>query len=240
MSSTLVTKRNKELIKLTEKGKSYLLQEAIKILKNAPKTKFDQSVELQFKLGVDLTASDQVVRGTAVLPHGQGKALRVIVFCKDENAKAAKEAGADVIGGDELIEKVLGGWMDFDVAVAVPSMMKEVGKLGKVLGPRGLMPSPKAGTVTDNPAKAVKEVKGGRIEFKMDKFANVNTLIGKLSFSEQALYENAAVVVENLVKAKPKSLKGTYLKSAHISSTMGPGVRLDLAKFLKALDTEES
>ena len=172
-----ISKRNKELVKLTEKGKSYLLKDAIKILKSGPKTKFDQSVELQFKLGVDLTANDQGVRGTAVLPHGQGKVLKVIVFCKDESAKAAEAAGADLVGGDELIEKVMGGWMDFDVAVATPSMMKDVGKLGKVLGPRGLMPSPKAGTVTDNPAKAVKEVKSGRIEFKMDKFANVNTLI---------------------------------------------------------------
>ena len=228
-----ISKRNKELVKLTEKGKSYLLKDAIKILKSGPKTKFDQSVELQFKLGVDLTANDQAVRGTTVLPHGQGKKLRVIVFSKDDSAKAAAEAGADVVGGDDLIEKVLGGWMEFDVAVATPSMMKEVGKLGKVLGPRGLMPSPKAGTVTDNPAKAVKEVKGGRVEFKMDKFANVNSLIGKLSFSDEALSENGTAIVESLVKARPRSLKGVFVKSAHISSTMGPGIKLDLAKYLK-------
>ena len=233
MSKKQVSKRKKELVKLTEKGRSYLLKEAVKILKAAPETKFDQSIELQFKLGVDVTANDQVVRGTAVLPHGQGKVLRVVVFCKDENAKAAKEAGAEFVGGDELIEKVLSGWMDFDVAVATPSMMKDVGKLGKILGPRGLMPSPKAGTVTDNPAKAVKEVKGGRIEFKMDKFANVNTLIGRLSFADEALCENGAVLIESLVKARPKSLKGNYVRSAHISSTMGPGVRLDISKFLK-------
>jgi len=239
MSKAYVTKRAKELVKLTEKGKAYLLKDAIKVLRNAPKTQFDQSVEMQFKLGVDLTANDQSVRGTTVLPHGQGKALRVIVFCKDENAKAAKEAGADVVGGDELIEKVLGGWMDFDVAVATPSMMKEVGKLGKVLGPRGLMPSPKAGTVTDNPAKAVNEVKTGRIEFKMDKFANLHTLIGKLSFSDDALYENGAVLVESLIKARPKSLKGQYVKSAYLSSTMGPGIRLDLTKFIKEAEAEE-
>ena len=237
--SNRISKRNKVLDKLTEKGKSYLLKDAIKILKSSPQTKFDQSVELQCKLGVDLTANDQVVRGTMVLPHGTGKKLRVIVFCKDENAKAAEQAGADVVGGDELIEKVLGGWMDFDVAVATPSMMKEVGKLGKVLGPRGLMPSPKAGTVTDNPAKAVKEVKGGRVEFKMDKFANVNTLIGKLSFSEDALVENGTVLVESLVKARPKSLKGAFIKSAHVSSTMGPGVRLDLTKYLKVEETND-
>ena len=233
MSRKYQTKRQKELVKLTEKGKSYLLKDAVQVLKTGPKTKFDQSIEIQFKLGVDLTANDQVVRGTAVLPHGQGKALKVIVFCKDENAKAAKEAGADLVGGDELIEKVMGGWMDFDVAIATPSMMKEVGKLGKVLGPRGLMPSPKAGTVTDNPAKAVKEVKGGRIEFKMDKFANVNTLIGKLSFSDDAICENGVVLIESLIKARPRSLKGNYVKSAHLSSTMGPGVRLDISKYLK-------
>ncbi|OIO38361.1 MAG: 50S ribosomal protein L1 [Candidatus Omnitrophica bacterium CG1_02_49_16] len=233
------SKRNKELVKVTEKGKTYLLKDAIKVLRSAPKTKFDQSVELQCKLGVDLTANDQIVRGTMVLPHGQGKKIRVAVFCKDEGAKEAEMAGADVVGGQELIEKVLGGWMDFDVAIATPSMMKEVGKLGKVLGPRGLMPSPKAGTVTDNPAKAVKEVKGGRVEFKMDKFANVNTMIGKLSFSDDALVENGTVLVESLVKARPKSLKGVFIKSAFISSTMGPGVRLDLAKYLKVEETND-
>lgn len=237
--SNRISKRNKELVKVIEKGKTYLLKDAIKLLRTAPKTKFDQSVELQFKLGVDLTANDQAVRGTTVLPHGQGKKLKVIVFCKDDSAKLAEEAGADVVGGDELIEKVLGGWMDFDVAIATPMMMKEVGKLGKVLGPRGLMPSPKAGTVTDNPAKAVKEVKGGRVEFKMDKFANVNSLIGKLSFTDEALTDNGTVLVEALVKARPKSLKGTFVKSAHLSSTMGPGIKLDLSKYLKIDETED-
>lgn len=239
MSKTKETKRSKAIAPLTEKGKIYLLSEAVKILKSGPATKFDQSAALQFKLGVDLTASDQVVRGVAVLPHGQGKKLKVIVFSKDENANAAKEAGADVVGGDELIEKVMGGWVDFDVAIAVPAMMKDVGKLGKVLGPRGLMPSPKAGTVTDNPAKAVKEVKGGKIEFKMDKFGNVNVLVGKLSFQENALCENATVVIEALIKAKPRAAKGTFVKSVYLSSTMGPGVRLDVAKFLKEKEAED-
>ena len=223
---------------MTEKSKVYSLRDAIGVLKKGPTTKFDQSVALQFKLGVDLAASDQVVRGTAVLPHGQGKKLKVIVFCKGEGARAAQEAGAEIVGGDELIEKVMGGWMDFDVAVSTPSMMKEVGKLGKLLGPRGLMPSPKAGTVTDNPAKAVKEVKSGRIEFKMDKFANVNTMIGKLSFSEDQLEKNGTVLIESLVRAKPKTAKGVYLKSAHLSSTMGPGVRLDISKYLKTEEAE--
>lgn len=231
--SRYVSKRRKEIAKLTAVRKQYPLVEAIQVIKNSPKTKFDQSVQLQFKLGVDLAANDQAVRGTTVLPHGQGRNLKVIVFTKDENGKAAKEAGADFVGGEDLIEKILGGWMDFDVAVATPSMMREVGKLGKMLGPRGLMPSPKAGTVTDNPAKAVKEVKSGRIEFKMDKFANVNTAIGKLSFSETALSENGTALIESLVKARPKSLKGTFIRSAHLSSSMGPGVKLDIAKYLK-------
>ncbi len=231
--SKFVSKRQKELAKSTEKRKSYLLPEAVAVLKKAPKTKFDPSVELQFKLGVDLAASDQGVRGTAVLPHGQGRKLRVIVFSKDESAGAAKEAGADFVGGDELIEKVAGGWMDFDVAVATPPMMKEIAKLGKVLGPRGLMPSPKAGTVTDNPAKAIQEIKSGRIEFKMDKFGNVHSLIGKLSFPDEKLCQNGVALIESLVSAKPRSLKGVFIKSSHISSTMGPGVRLDITKFLK-------
>jgi large subunit ribosomal protein L1 len=237
MTTSVLSKRKKELVKLVEKRKAYALGEALDLLKKAPATKFDQSVELQFKLGVDLSASDQVVRGTAVLPHGQGKVLKVIVFCKDENAKAAQEAGADFVGGDELVQKVLGGWMGFDVAVSTPTMMKEVGKLGKVLGPRGLMPSPKAGTVTDNPAKAVKEVKGGRIEFKMDKQGNTNVLIGKLSFATKALQENATTVIEALLKAKPRSLKGVFVKGAAVSSTMGPGLHVDISPFLK---TEES
>lgn len=238
MSKT-VTKRSKELVKLTEKGKIYSLKEAVAILKQGPKTKFDQSVDLQVKLGVDLTANDQQVRGTTVLPHGQGKKLRVIVFCKDENANLAKEAGADVVGGDDLIEKVMGGWTDFDVAISTPMMMKEVGKLGKVLGPRGLMPSPKAGTVTDKPANAVKEVKAGRVEFKMDKQANVSTAVGKLSFSEDKLVQNSTALIEALVKARPRSLKGVFVKSMHLSSTMGPGVKLDHKQFVKETETTD-
>ena len=237
--SKAVSKRRKELAQLVEKSRLYSLKEAVAVLKKGPKTKFDPSVEIQCKLGVDLQASDQVVRGTTVLPHGQGKKLRVIVFSKDESGKAAKEAGADIVGGDDLIEKIMGGWMDFDVAVATPSMMKDVGRLGKFLGPRGLMPSPKAGTVTDNPAKAVNEVKGGRIEFKMDKFANVHTCIGKLSFADEALVANGTTLLDALAKARPGSLKGVFLKSAHVSSTMGQGLKLDISKYLKEIETEE-
>ena len=235
----VVTKRNKENAKLVEKSRTYSIVDAVKVLKTAVKTKFDQTVEIQCKLGVDLTASDQVVRGTAVLPHGRGKMPKVIVFSKDESGKAAKEAGADVVGGDELVEKVLGGWLEFDVAISTPQMMKDVGKLGKVLGPRGLMPSPKAGTVTDNPAKAVKEIKGGRIEFKMDKQGNVNTPIGRLSFSETQLSENGNVLLEALFKARPKSLKGALVKSAHVSSTMGPGLKIDISKFMKEAEAAD-
>jgi large subunit ribosomal protein L1 len=233
-----LSKRKKENAKLVEKGKAYDIKDAVKVLKQAVKTKFDPSVEIQCKLGVDLTASDQGVRGTAVLPHGRGKKLKVIVFSKDDSGKAAEAAGADVVGGDDLIEKVLGGWLDFDVCISTPQMMKDVGKLGKVLGPRGLMPSPKAGTVTPNPAQAVKEIKGGRLEFKMDKQGNVNTPIGKVSFDEQKLVENGNVVMEALLRARPKSLKGVMIKSAHISSTMGPGLKLDISKYLK--ETEET
>jgi large subunit ribosomal protein L1 len=237
--TTVTSKRGKENAKLVEKGKIYSLKDAIKILKSAVKTKFDQSVEIQCKLGVDPAASDQAVRGMAVLPHGRGKMPKVIVFSKDESSHAAKEAGADLVGGDDLVEKVLHGWMDFDVAISTPQMMKDVGKLGKLLGPRGLMPSPKAGTVTDNPAKAVKEIKGGRIEFKMDKFGNVNTAIGRLSFLEDHLVENGNVLLDALFKARPKSLKGVLVKSAHVSSTMGPGLRLDISKFMKEVETDE-
>ncbi len=234
-----LTKRNKENAKLVDKNKAYELRDAIKLLKTAAKTKFDPTVEIQCKLGVDLTANDQVVRGTAVLPHGRGKMPKVIVFTKDDSGKAAQEAGADFVGGDDLIEKVMGGWMEFDVAIATPMMMKDVGKLGKVLGPRGLMPSPKAGTVTDNPAKAVKEIKSGRIEFKMDKQGNVHTAIGKASFADEKLVENGTILMEALLRARPKSLKGVMIKSVHISSTMGPGLKLDISKFLKETEVTE-
>ena len=237
--STLITKRRKENAKLVEKGKVYSLKDAVKVLKSAVKTKFDQSVEIQCKLNVDPAASDQAVRGMAVLPNGRGKMPKVIVFSKDESSNAAKEAGADQVGGDDLVEKVLKGWMDFDVAISTPQMMKEVGKLGKVLGPRGLMPSPKAGTVTDNPAKAVKEIKGGRIEFKMDKFGNVNTAIGRLSFPEEHLVQNGDVLLEALFKARPKSLKGILMKSAYISSSMGPGLKIDISKFVKETEVND-
>ena len=237
--STYVSKRSKENAKIVTEKKALELKDALKLIRQGKKTKFDQSVELQFKLGVDLTDSNQLVRGTTTLPHGRGKMPKVIVFSKDDSAKTAKEAGADVVGGDDLIEKVSGGWLDFDVAIATPAIMREIAKLGKVLGPRGLMPSPKAGTVTDNPAKAVKEIKSGRIEFKMDKQGNVHASIGKLSFDDQKIVDNGSNLITALLAARPKTLKGVMIKSAHISSTMGIGVRLDISKFLKETEVDE-
>ena len=238
--SIAISKRRKALEKMTEKGKVYSIREAIAFLKASPKTKFDQSVELQLKLGVDLQANDQVVRGTSVLPHGQGKKIRVIVFTKDESGKAAKEAGADFVGGDDLVEKVMGGWMDFDVAVATPSMMKEIAKLGKVLGPRGLMPTPKAGTVTSDVGKAVKEVKAGKIEFKVDKSGVVNAAIGKLSFSSENLMENAQSLLSAISRSRPATAKGIFFKSLAISSTMGPGLKIDVNSLSNVQGAKES
>ena len=222
-----ITKRKKSDQALVPNGKTFNLTEAMELLKKVSSLKFDASVDMQFKLNADPNASDQVVRGTTILPSGTGKKVRVIVLSKDESGQAALEAGADVVGGNELIEKILKVWFDFDAVVASPSMMREVAKLGRVLGPRGLMPSPKAGTVTENLAKAVREIKKGRIEFKMDKRANLHCLIGKLSFESKALAENAQALLNAVAKARPKDFKGTFIRSAYLSSTMGPGLRLD-------------
>jgi large subunit ribosomal protein L1 len=227
----LVSKRKKEIAKLVEKNKAYTLKEAISILKNQPPLKFDQTVGLSFKLGVDPKQTDLVVRGTITLPHGTGKTKRVIVFCRGEEYKQAKEAGADFVGADDLIAKINSGWLEFEVAVSTPEMMKDVGKLGKVLGPRGLMPNPKSGTVTTDLAKAVKEIKGGKVEFKMDKQANIHLGIGKLSFAENVIYDNANALIEAVLKARPSSLKGEYIRNIHLTSTMGPGIKLDQNEF---------
>ncbi len=222
------TKRFKHNAALLEKRKAhYDLREAVEILKKGAAVKFDASVDLQLKLGADPNATEQAVRGTTILPHGSGKKVRVVVLSKDEGGKAALEAGADEVGGVELVEKIMKGWLDFDAVVASPSMMRDVGKLGKILGPRGLMPSPKAGTVTENLAQAVREIKRGRIEFKMDKQANLHCQIGKLSFATEALAENAKTILDALSRIRPKDLKGELVRSAHLSSTMGPGLKLD-------------
>lgn len=219
-----------EAKKLVEPGKRYSLREGVALLKKAAPLKFDETVELSLDLNVDPKQTDQTVRGTVLLPHGTGKSVKVLVLAKGEAERQAKEAGADLVGAEDLIRKIQGGWLDFDVVIATPDLMKEVGKLGKVLGPRGLMPSPKAGTVTNDVAKAVQEVKQGKIEFKLDKQADIHLGIGKRSFSEEMLAANGLAVLEAIWKVKPASAKGRYVRGLCLSSTMGPGIRLDPAE----------
>lgn len=229
-----MTKRMKVFETLFDKTKTYKLKEAIAILKKMPKLKFDETVEVSAKLNVDPKQSQSAsVRGTVALPHGTGKKVRVVVFCKGEEEKRAKEAGAEFVGSDDLVAKIMGGWADFDVAVATPDMMKDIARLGKVLGPRGLMPSPKSGTVTMDTAKTVKEVKAGKIEFKMDKQAGVHAPVGKLSFTESALYDNSAAIIDAIMGAHITGTHGQHVKTLFISTTMGPGVKLDIAEFRK-------
>lgn len=225
------SKRYRESAELVDPEKRYKLNEAVELLKKGKPAKFDQTVDVAIKLGVDPKQSEQMVRGTVSLPHGTGKSVRVVVFAKEADAKAAKEAGANEVGFEDLVEKVSGGWLDFDVAIATPDTMREVGKLGKMLGPKGLMPSPKAGTVTKDVAKAVKEVQAGRIEFKMDKAANVHVIAGKVSFSAEELSANINKLFEAITRSKPSSSKGQYVKNCAISSSMGPGIKLDLREW---------
>ncbi|MEO0530076.1 MAG: 50S ribosomal protein L1 [Planctomycetota bacterium] len=202
------------------------LADAVKTLKSYDATKFDQSVEIAMRLGIDHTQADQIVRGSIVLPNGIGKEQRIVVFAKGPAAKAAEEAGADHVGEDDLAKKILGGWTDFDVCIATPDMMKVVGPLGRVLGPRGLMPSPRAGTVTPDPAGTVEEYKAGKVEFRNDKGGNVQAIVGKLSFDADKLTDNIQAFIDKVMGMKPSTLKGVYVKSAHISATMSPSVRL--------------
>ncbi len=220
-------KKYKKVVEAYDRTKTYGVDEAIQILKKS-EVKFDQTVELHFNLGVDPKHSDQVVRGTVVLPHGTGRKVRVLVFCKDNNFQVAKDAGADYVGGDDLVQKILGGWLDFDSVIATPDMMPVISKVAKVLGPRGLMPSPKAGTVTINVAQTVKELKAGKIQYRVDKGANVHAPVGKLSFTVEQLAENAKVVIDSVMKAKPQTSKGTFIKSLSMTATMTPSVKLDL------------
>lgn len=223
-----ISKRQKKFAPKVNATKSYSIEEATALSKECATAKFDETVELAFFLGVDPRHAEQMVRGSVSLPHGTGKTARVVVFCRQEaQIKAALEAGAEMAGSDELVARVEGGWTDFDAAVASPDMMGVVGKLGKVLGPRGLMPSPKAGTVTADVANAVTEIKKGKIEFRVDKNANIHVPIGKASFTPQQLTENASAIISAIVRARPAAVKGTYLKSCAMSSTMGPGFRLD-------------
>jgi large subunit ribosomal protein L1 len=204
--------------------------DAVGKLLELPRAKFDETVEVAYRLGVDPKKADQMVRGTITLPHGVGKTVRVAAFAVGEKAKEAQEAGADIVGGDDLIEKIQGGFLEFDKAVATPDMMGKVGKLGKILGPRGLMPNPKLGTVTMDIGRAVKELKGGKIEYRVDKAGIVHLPIGKVSFGKEKLMENLRALTETIIKAKPSSAKGTYLKSISLSTTMGPGIKIDPAK----------
>ena len=226
------SKRFKKALELVDAKKNYSLKDAVVVLAKFPKAKFNETIDLAFKLGVDPKQSDQMVRGTVPLPHGSGKTVRVLVFTRDgAAADAAKGAGAEYVGFEEMIAKCQAGWSDFDVAIATPEAMIEVRKLGKVLGPRGLMPNPKTGTVTDDTAKAVREVKAGRVEYKVDKAGNVHVVVGKLSFKPEQLEENARAVIEAVAKARPNSLKGSYINSCTLSATMSPPVRVEIREF---------
>jgi large subunit ribosomal protein L1 len=228
------SKRFKKALEVVDAKKAYPLKEAVGVLAKFPKAKFNETIDLAFRLGVDPKQSDQMVRGTVPLPHGSGKTVRVLVFAKGAAADAATAAGAEFVGFADMIQKCNEGWAEFDVAVATPEAMTEVRKLGKVLGPRGLMPNPKTGTVTDDTAKAVKEVKAGRVEFKTDKAGNVHVIVGKASFKAEHIEENARAVIEAVAKAKPTSVKGQYLQSCTLSATMSPAVRVDLKEFVVA------
>ena len=222
------SKRMREIDKMVDLDKTYSLDDAVRLLKECPQTKFDQSLNIALKLGVDVKKSDQQVRGTVFLPHGTGRVAKVLVITKGDKVKEALGAGADFAGSDEFLDKIQGGWTGFTVLIATPDMMREVGKLGKVLGPRGLMTTPKAGTVTTDVAKAVKESKAGKIEFKVDKTGNINAAVGKISFDQKQLTENILPLLRAIVRAKPATAKGVFLRSMYVSSTMGPGLKIDL------------
>ncbi|WP_088044570.1 50S ribosomal protein L1 [Bacillus sp. EAC] len=224
-------KKYQEAIKLVDRTAAYPVSEAVELVKKTTTVNFDATVEVAFRLGVDPKKADQQIRGAVVLPHGTGKVQRVLVFAKGEKAKEAEAAGADFVGDAEMIAKIQKGWFDFDVIVATPDMMAEVGKLGRVLGPKGLMPNPKTGTVTFDVTKAVNEIKAGKVEYRVDKAGNIHVPIGKVSFENEKLVENFTTIFETMVKVKPAAAKGTYMKNVAITSTMGPGVKVDPASF---------
>lgn len=220
-------KRYLEAAKLIDRSKAYAVQEAIELVKKTSVAKFDATVEVAFRLGVDPKKADQQIRGAVVLPHGTGKVRRVLVLAKGEKAKEAEAAGADYVGDTDYINKIQQGWFEFDVIVATPDMMGEVGKIGRILGPKGLMPNPKTGTVTFDVAKAVNEIKAGKVEYRVDKAGNIHVPIGKVSFDTEKLVENFATIYETILKVKPAAAKGTYVKNVTVASTMGPGVKVD-------------
>jgi large subunit ribosomal protein L1 len=234
-----MSKRLAKAVALVDRSRPYPLDGAVTLLKELPAAKFNETVELSVSLNIDPKKTDQVIRGTVTLPHGTGKPRRVVVFCRGEKELQAKDAGADAVGAAELIEKIQGGWLEFDVAVATPDLMRDVSRLGKILGPRGLMPNPKAGTVTDDVAKAVTEVKRGKVEFKMDKLANIHFVIGRLSFEPQQLVENGRVAVEAIVRARPPAVKGRLIRRMSLSSTMSPGIPLRIEGLEADASTEE-
>jgi large subunit ribosomal protein L1 len=229
-------KRYRAASEAMDRERQYVPGEAFRILKDLPRPKFDETVEVAFRLGVDPRKADQMVRGTVSLPHGTGKTVRVGAFAVGDKAREAREAGADVVGGEELVEEVLKGNIDFDATVATPDMMPAVGKAGRVLGPRGLMPNPKAGTVTPDIGKAVRDIKAGKLEYRVDRQGNLHLVIGKRSFEPEALAENYLAVVDEILRAKPSTAKGKYVKTATLSTTMGPGIRLDPSR-LRDLET---
>ncbi len=225
-------KRSKRYATLLEKSrvkKTYPLKEAIEIVKETATAKFNESVEISMVLGVNPKKSDQMVRGSVSLPNGTGKERKVLVFAVGDKEKEAKEAGADYIGGDEYVEKIKKGWIDFDAVVAQPEMMPKVGKLGRILGPRGLMPNPKTGTVTNDVGNVVKEIKKGKVDFKVDKTGNIHSIIGKVSFTVEAIFDNLKEFISEVIKVKPSAVRGTYIKAIYISSTMGPGMKVDIS-----------
>ncbi|CCI54487.1 MAG: 50S ribosomal protein L1 [Tetrasphaera jenkinsii] len=221
-----------------DRSKLYTPLEAVRLAKETSTTKYDPTVEVAFRLGIDPRKADQLVRGTVNLPHGTGKTARVLVFANGDKAEAARAAGADYVGSDDMIDKVSGGWLDFDAVVATPDLMGKVGRLGKVLGPRGLMPNPKTGTVTMDTAKAVTDIKGGKIEFRNDKHANLHFIIGKASFDDNALVENYAAALEEVLRLKPSASKGRFLLKATLTTTMGPGIPLDYTKTRNLLEED--
>jgi large subunit ribosomal protein L1 len=228
------SKRYRAALELVDSHKKYTLEEAVALIQSMPPTQFDQTLTLSMKLGVDPRQSDQMVRGTSPLPHGSGKEVKVLVFASGAAAEAAKNAGAEFVGFEEMIKKCQAGFSDFDVAIATPTAMTEVRKLGKVLGPRGLMPNPKTGTVTEDVAEAIAQVKAGRVEFKLDKNANVAVPIGKFSFIKEQLVENAKTVIEAVIKARPATAKGAFVDAITVAATMLPGVKLEVTPFLKS------
>lgn len=222
-----ISKNKKAILEKLDKNTQYALADAVKLVKEISFAKFDESVDVAVRLGVDPRKANQMIRGTVTLPHGTGKTIRVLVLCNPDKEDEAKEAGADYVGLDDLVAKIKGGWTDFDVVITTPNVMPKVGPLGRVLGPRGLMPNPKTGTVTMDIGKAVKDVKAGKIDFKVDKFGIIHASVGKVSFDAQKLEENAREVLSTIMKLKPSAAKGTYMKSAYLSSTMGPGIHID-------------